>query len=190
MKYNITSKTKFYLGDPCYALKDDIYDNVWGGNNYADGVHTDPDTGLQFAIIGTVIGDGYYPGRFLTSTFTEDYYEFPVDAGAIAIIPVELCDAEKLAEAVSDEYGYVVDYTGEVSISRKGNTWDDDIVIFVEWARKIFGIEIQYANSDEDDYDYDRRTEMPWDYGRHFDDYDDYEDDDYDDPFPFETDWE
>lgn len=190
MKYTIKSKTKFYIGDPCYALKDDIYDNVWGGAGYDDGVHTDPETGLQFAVVGTVIGDGCYAGKFLSPT-DKNYYEFPVDAGAIAIIPVELCDAEKLAEVVTegDEYGYVFDYTGEVSISREGNTWDDDIYILVEWAGKTLGIVVQYANSDtdEDDYDYDRRTEMPWDYGRHFDDYDDYEDDDDD---PFETDWD
>lgn len=163
MKYTIKSKTKFYIGDPCYVLKEDIYDNVWGGNNYADGVYTDPDTGLQFAVVSTVIGDGYYAGRFFTSTSMgtrKNYYEFPVDAGAIAIIPVELCDIEKLAEAVKegDEYGYVFNHNGEVSISREGDTWDDDIFIFVEWARNTFGIEIQYADpdlveEDEDDYE-------------------------------------
>lgn len=160
MKYTIKSKTKFYIGDPCYALKDEIYDDVWGGANYADGVHTDPETGLQFAVVGTVIGDGYYSAGFLNSTpmgARNNYYAFPVDAGVIAIIPVELCDVEKLAEAVTegDECGYVFNYDGEVSISRDGSTWDDDIFIFVEWAGKTFGIEVQYADTDivEDDDD-------------------------------------
>lgn len=167
MDYTIKSKTKFYIGDPCYVLKEEIYDEIWGGAGYEDGVHTDPATGLQFAVVGTVIGDGYYSGRFLTSTHTgiqKNYYEFPVDAGAIAIIPVELCDVEKLAKAVTaNEYGYVFNYAGEVGLSRKGNTWSDDIFIFVEWDNKTLEIEIQYADFDfdeeEDDDSYEREDD-------------------------------
>lgn len=166
MKYTIKSKTKFYIGDPCYALKDEIYDDVWGGAHYADGVHTDPETGLQFAVVGTVIGDGCYSARFLESTpkgARNNYYAFPVDAGAIAIIPVELCDVEKLAEAImeGDEYGYVFNHDGEVSISREGSTWDDNIFIFVEWAKRTLEIEVQCADDlvEDDDDDYEDEDE-------------------------------
>lgn len=175
MKYTIKSKTKFYIGDPCYVLKDEIYDNVWGGANYADGVHTDPETGLQFAVVSTVIGDGCYSARFLESApmgARNNYYAFPVDAGAIAIIPVELCDVEKLAEALieGDEYGYVFNYDGEVSISRDGNTWNDDIFIFVNWAGKTLEIEVQYTDTDLDEEDDD---------GYEYEDEDDYLDLDF-----------
>ena len=59
--FTIVSKTSFYLGDLCYALKDEIYDDVWGKQyKYADGSFEVPGTGLKFAVVGTAYGDGEY----------------------------------------------------------------------------------------------------------------------------------
>lgn len=78
----ITSSKGFYIGDICYALEDKTYHEVWGGENYMDGVYEVPGTGRSFAVAGTAYGDGTY----------EDTYgrEYSVDAGNIGLVPAEL----------------------------------------------------------------------------------------------------
>lgn len=97
---NISSREGFYVGDICYVLGDDLYHNVWGGqHNYRDGIFEDPVTNLCFAVAGTVYGDGCYLGN--------DGSEFPVDAGVIGLVPLELV---KKHDGLED--GKVVEVSG------------------------------------------------------------------------------
>ena len=81
----IKSQKGFFVGDPCYALTRSMYETLWGKmTNYRDGAFTDPASGLAFAVASTAEGDGCYRGS--------DGSNFPVDSGAIGIIPLELAD--------------------------------------------------------------------------------------------------
>lgn len=83
--YKITSEKGFYVGDICYALNDRIYDEVWGGAGYEDGIHEVPGTGRSFAVAQTAYGEG---------TYEDDYSskKFDVDAGNIGLVPGELVE--------------------------------------------------------------------------------------------------
>ena len=84
----IRSDIGFYIGDICYVLDDRLYYGVWRDQNeFADGTLKDPDTGLEVAVAGTAHGDGCYLGS--------DGAEFPVDAGVIGLVPLELVSREK-----------------------------------------------------------------------------------------------
>ena len=84
----IRSDIGFYIGDICYVLDDRLYYGVWRDQNeFADGTFKDPDTGLEVAVAGTAHGDGCYLGS--------DGAEFPVDAGVIGLVPLELVSREK-----------------------------------------------------------------------------------------------
>jgi len=78
------SEQGFYVGDPCYALSDDDYDNCWGETGYSDG---EIDIrGYKMLVHGTSYGDGCYGST--------DGHVFPVDAGALAVIPLEVVKKE------------------------------------------------------------------------------------------------
>ena len=84
IKGKITSTKGFYIGDICYALSDKVYDGVWGGADYDDGIHKDPATQFEFAVAGTKYGDG---------TYEDDYGRtYGVDAGCIGLVPKELAE--------------------------------------------------------------------------------------------------
>lgn len=83
----IESEKGFYIGDTCYVLSDKLYNGIWGDEyGYEDGVYQDPETGLMWAVASTAHGDGAYKGS--------DGSEFPVDAGTIGIVPLELVKDE------------------------------------------------------------------------------------------------
>lgn len=80
---DIESKEGFYIGDICYALKEEIYEGVWGSQNgYKDGCFTDPESSFEFAVAGTEHGDGCYTDNYGAA--------YPVDAGVIGLVPLEL----------------------------------------------------------------------------------------------------
>lgn len=82
MEAKLTSKKGFYVGDICYVLSDEDYDNEWGKkHNYESGRYEI--RGNSFEVDGTAYGDGSY---------YDDYgNEYGVDAGVIGIVPIELC---------------------------------------------------------------------------------------------------
>ena len=84
MTGKITSSKGFYIGDICYALPTQTYDDVWGGAGFEDGVYEVPGTGMSFAVASTKWGDGEFEDQ--------EGREYPVDAGNIGIIPFELMD--------------------------------------------------------------------------------------------------
>lgn len=83
----IESAKGFYLGDICYVLGNDLYYGVWREKyHYSRGVFEDPETGLKVAVASTEYGDGRYQGS--------DGTKFPVDAGVIGLVPLELVEKE------------------------------------------------------------------------------------------------
>ena len=79
----ITSPSgKFYVGDPCYVLSDDVYYGIWDDKyDFKDG-KIDVDDTLSFLVHGTAYGDGSYQGS--------NGSEYGVDSGTLAIIPMDL----------------------------------------------------------------------------------------------------
>ena len=113
-----------YIGDLCYALKDDVYYGVWGGKgNFKDGAYK-ADNGLEFAMVGTAYGDGCYLGS--------DGCDYPVDAGIIGI-----CDS-KLAkkEGASNLGRFVRGIRGKVTI-----TYNDGEIIVEHNEHRLVSID-------------------------------------------------
>lgn len=120
IKGAIKSDKGFYVGDICYALAEDVYHGVWGGAGYEDGKHTDPATGREFIVAGTADGDGEYndqTGRL-----------YPVDAGNIGIVPLELLDEggfASLSDKLQDEpLGLIVQTPGEATFEAESGVFD------------------------------------------------------------------
>lgn len=113
METTITGKIKsnkgFYVGDICYALDDTTYDEVWGGANYEDGIYEVPGQGFSFAVAGTKYGDGTY--------YDDGGHSYPVDAGCIGIVPLELCGK-------GTDGGQVFDIPGEADFEACDGVFD------------------------------------------------------------------
>lgn len=113
---------KYYIGDICYSLDDDIYSNFWGKKkNYKDGkykVHGRfcsqqnecssfhrNDEGHYFVVHGTFYGDGYYPTNLDTN--------YAVDAGVIGMVHESLFDKNNI-EKMSN-LGSIHTFTGDIT---------------------------------------------------------------------------
>jgi hypothetical protein len=148
-KINIKSG-KMYIGDLCYALRDDIYDNVWGKQNqYNDGAYQTPEG--DFAMVGTAYGDGSYLGS--------DGMEYPVDAGIIGICDMALVDKDVHG------LGTVVEADGEANISYENGTIA--ITYNNNGATKFVDIETAEDYEDEEDEDYYEYDEEEIDESKH-----------------------
>ena len=80
----IPIKKGIYLGDPCFALSDKDYDRYINDEGIIN-----KDSGEFFAAAGyTRYGDGLYQDQ--------DEFDYPVESGMIAAIPLENCDPRKL----------------------------------------------------------------------------------------------
>ena len=139
----VKSGKGFYIGDICYALSDIVYDDVWGGANYADGIYEEPETGLSFAVAGTAYGDGTY--------YDDGGHEYGVDAGCIGIVPLELCEK-------GTDGGQVFDIPGEAYFEACGGVFEitlpnrDTVLINTE----------EYDDEDEDEDWYDEDEDEDW----------------------------
>lgn len=87
---SVISQQGFYIGDLCYTLSNDLYDEVWGGAGYADGIYADPDSGIRFAVAGTAYGDGTY--------MDQNGRDYPVDAGNISLVAGELAEDKEAGQ--------------------------------------------------------------------------------------------
>lgn len=145
----VLDKGKYYIGDICYALGEEIYYKHWGDRfSFGDGLY-DVD-GKQFAVLSTAWGDGSYVGYHKNNR-----YVFPVDAGNIGMVDVALLNR-------SEEYlstcGAIIEFDSDISFS-----YDDGVI-----SIRADGVSIDINtgdDTDEDDYDWD-----DWD-----DEEDDYE---------------
>lgn len=87
---------RYYIGDLCYALSDDVYDTIFGGTGYDTGIYTDKRSGSVFAMSHTAYGDGLYP--------SSDGKQFAVDAGIIGI-----CSESLIAKSCNGGHIYTFD---------------------------------------------------------------------------------
>ena len=76
---------RYYIGDLCYPMKDEVYHTIFGGNGYASGYYTMKNG--CFLVNGTAYGDGSYQGT--------NKHDYNVDAGIIGIVSLSLCNPEK-----------------------------------------------------------------------------------------------
>jgi hypothetical protein len=89
---SIKSDNGFYIGDPCYALSDEMYRDVWGlENNFKNGI-IETEKG-SFIAQSTIYGDGRY---------SSSVGNLEVESGTIAVIPLNLVDMEKVAKYGDD----------------------------------------------------------------------------------------
>ena len=102
-EFKIEVSNGLYIGDLCYALSNKVYDKVWGANDYKDGSYVEPDSKLQFAMVGTAYGDGCYEGS--------DGVDYPVDAGIIGI-----CDMGLVEKNITGLGRIIANVEGEVFI--------------------------------------------------------------------------
>ena len=109
----IKSEKGFYLGDICYVLEDRVYDKIWGEKgDYADGVHTDDKSAQSFAVASTAFGDGCYLG--------DDGHDYPVDAGVIGLVPLELVFKKNSAH----QLGRIVLGAGTAEFTAEGGKFE------------------------------------------------------------------
>lgn len=132
----VESHKGFYVGDICYAMREDLYDNVWGKQcHYEDGIFEAE--GYRFAVAGTAYGDGTY--------YDSNGREYGVDAGVIGVVPLELVDESRI------ERGYIWG----------GHIFNNTTECFFDAGEGIFDIEmnngcyVHLNTRDEEDEGYE-----------------------------------
>jgi hypothetical protein len=120
---------EYYIGDLCYVLGDNVYDNIFGGTGYEPGVYEEKDTGRVFAVNSTAYGDGCYRG--------DDGNEFCVDAGIIGICSKSLMTKD-------DGGGHMYTFRRPVECRLRGGRFS-----FTDGST---GVEIRTDGWDGDDY--------------------------------------
>lgn len=98
---------KYFIGDLCYALPDEIYENIFGGMGYEDGLYTQNDSNHFFFVASTSFGDGCYQGS--------DGKEFGVDAGVLSILPAATMD--------KNDGGHIYDFQYPVTCTFQNGTF-------------------------------------------------------------------
>lgn len=129
----ITSPSgKFYVGDPCYVLSDDIYYGIWDDKyNFEDGIINCKDN-LSFLAHGTAYGDGLYTGT--------NGFDYGVDSGTLGIVPIEL---------VEDESGLQF---GTIETSKTAWLDYNDGIFDITLDNKSFSIITKEEDYEEDEY--------------------------------------
>ena len=122
----------YYIGDLCYALYENIYDNVFGGCSYRPGFYS---KGSSFFMVdGTAYGDGDYEGS--------DGHHYLVDAGIIGICSADLIDPDN----TSVRGGKIHTFTEPVEIRFKGGAF------YFTSGYTHLTIDTAGYEEDEDDY--------------------------------------
>jgi len=137
--HSVLPKGKYYFGDICYIMDDEVYHKVWGDKlGFADGKH-DVDfvdskgkhwTGT-FAVAGTAYGDGCYTGV---------HKDYGVDAGVLGLVPESLWDSEK---GTGDNLGMIFTVKDSVTFKANDGKFSVDCKGFNEYVN----------TNDEDDED-------------------------------------
>ena len=122
IKETIYCEDGFYIGDPCYALDDALYDEwlKWAderkkteGSWRSEGKFVFDGNDIMISD-HTKYGDGFYDGCV-------------VDSGNIAVIPLGYCDSKKDYH----DYGSVIDnYTGKVTLHT-----DENGDFYIRWGK-------------------------------------------------------
>lgn len=143
----------FYFGDPCYALREDLYDEWinWGeerekkeGRWCNDGkfVHD----GKEIMLVdSTAYGDGCYQGTRLLP--------YGVDAGCLAVIPLEFCDETK--DSFADGGWINRDYCGTVKLM----TEDDGSFTLIDEKTRLQLEHVETGEEEEEEEDWPEELE-------------------------------
>lgn len=134
----IKSEKGFYIGDICYVLGQRLYHEVWGDKyGFNDGTFTDPDTGFQVAVAGSAYGDGTYTGS--------DGTEYPVDAGNIGLVPLELVE-----DKTGMEEGKVVKSPGTATFQAEDGVFEIHLP-----DGQVVAIDTEHEEEEDEDWDED-----------------------------------
>ena len=117
---------RYYIGDLCYAMKDEVYDDIWGRKFRRDyGIYKNVH-GAHFAMRGTEFGDGMFE--------SDCGKKYPVDAGHIGIAHESLC-------VPGEEEDNMWDFAEDFWCTFNGRTYNF-----------VGGPYIKEKDCDEDDY--------------------------------------
>ena len=147
----------FYFGDPCYALREDLYDEWinWGDENQAKDGKWDNSGKFVFEgkdimiVDSTAYGDGCYQGTQIMP--------YGVDAGCLAVIPLEYCDETKSS---FDDGGWINrNYCGTVELE----TGIDGSFLLTDKKTRL---QLEYVETgDIEEEEDDEETREFWDEG-------------------------
>lgn len=139
---------KYYIGDLCYALKDDVYKSCWGKHDYQPGTFTvDANINGQtckFSVNHTTWGDGFY-----RDSVSGNFYA--VDAGVIGIVPLELCDPNNMKDG-KIKGGHFIESTSNVQFEACQGIF---VIAYNMTNTHTEMIIIDTSNTDSDDDDDD-----------------------------------
>lgn len=111
---------KFFIGDICYALESEIYHNYWGNKcHFEDGCYEINNS--KFAVASTAFGDGIYSDN--------EGSAYPVDAGNIGIVPMELWKKGINIEQELERLGKIVE-TNSIDFKATGRQMDESAGCF------------------------------------------------------------
>ena len=125
----------YYIGDICYCLNDDEYNNIWGKQyDYKNGAYG------FFAVGETAYGDGeYYGGRWV----------FPVDAGVIGVVDMNH-SKESADTLVNGNYGCILNISNYLTFE-----YDKSGIFNFEYDGHSFTIDTQEEEDEEDEWEED-----------------------------------
>ena len=189
----ISTKQGFAIVDPCRVLSDDVYHNFWGKKKkFADGIFEV--NGFSFAVGSTAHGDGVY--------YDTDCHKYPVDAGVIALVPLELVEDKS-----GLRYGNVFKMSGEAEFKCEDGIFDislhgifdislpgsHQVHINTQYDEDEDDESDEYDDSDEDNEDneddeYNNAYKAYDDEDAYDDDYDEDEDEDDKDDYDYDYD--
>lgn len=143
----IHCKNGFYFGDPCYALKGDLYQEWinWGDERQKNTGRWCNDgkfifEGKEIMVVdSTAYGDGCYPGTSMN---------YGVDAGCLAVIPLEFCDMTKNMDGL-----VVKDYDGLVTLATDNACGQ----FMLTWNGQVEVVETGDTDEEEEEED-----DIPW----------------------------
>jgi len=141
-----TETVKYYVGDLCYVIEDDVWSEVCEQSFDPDnepGDLLELADGRQFFILRTAYGDGFYcdaEGR-----------TYAVDSGTIGAIKVDdIIATDKLERTISQGHGQIVEFEFEMV---NGDVFDDNGTLCFDSVQIVTGgsYEEEEVEEEEDD---------------------------------------
>jgi hypothetical protein len=80
----------YYVGDPCYAIREEDDWDLFLQSGNTEGIYSYK--GRKSFATSTSYGDGLYLGK---DKITGIIYDFPVDSGMLGVIPIEVISVAK-----------------------------------------------------------------------------------------------
>lgn len=141
-------KGKYYLGDLCYVLTDDQWNELLEQcidhkiNQCYDGEFLV--SGKKVFMVSTAYGDGsYYDG---------DNNRYAVDSGTIGLCPTSIISQEKLREMEGSELGHIMDFASDIFIKADNGFFEIENDMGRSQVVIDTAAEAEYED-DEDEYD-------------------------------------